>query len=287
MAAITTKSAVGGLGVIPPGGRSDGAAWPIPDSGGLTATVSDLGRGAPVVFLHGLVGLNDHWEDVTARVQDRMRCVAFELPLLQLRGDHCSIHGATDLTARFIAERFTEPVVLVGNSFGGHVAARLAIDRPELVCGLVLTGASGILETSRVTEIQLRPSREWLSRRIGELFFDRVHVRDADIDRAHAELSERGGARAMVRLARSARKDHLGDRMREVRVPTLLVWGRQDVITPPVAAEGFARSIEGSELVWLDECGHAPMIEKPQEFAAALLRFAERLGRPGTSGAGA
>ncbi len=279
MTAVSTNPTAGQRGA-PRSGVGDGVAhWAIPDSVGLVATVSDLGCGMPFVFLHGLVGLNDHWEDVTARVRDRVRCVLFELPLLRLRGDHCSINGATDLTARFVKERFTEPVVLVGNSFGGHVAARLAIDHPELVRGLVLTGASGILEKTIVSDIQIRPSREWLSRKIGELFFDRTHMRENDLDRAFGELSDRGGARAMIKLSRSARKDHLGDRMRDIRVPTLLVWGKQDVVTPPEAAQGFARSIPGSKLVWLDNCGHAPMIEKPEEFAAEILGFAGELAR--------
>jgi pimeloyl-ACP methyl ester carboxylesterase len=269
---------------------SDGARelrWPIPGSEGLEAKVFDSGRvgGVPFVFLHGLVGLNEHWEDVASRVRSRVRCIMFELPLLKLRGDHCSIHGATDLTARFLREYgmklggkgSAEPVVLVGNSFGGHVAARLAIEQPSLVRGLVLAGASGIVEKSTVSEVQLRPSREWLVRKIGELFHDTSHMRETDVDRAFAELSDRDGARAMVRLSRSARKDHLGERMREIRVPTLLVWGRQDVVTPPEAAEGFRRSIPGSQLVWFENCGHAPMIEKPEEFAAAILEFAGRL----------
>ncbi len=260
--------------------------WPVPGSDDLAATVSDQGSGIPVVFLHGLVGLNEHWEDVVARARDRVRCVLFELPLLQLRGDHCSIHGATELTARFLREHFSEPVVLVGNSFGGHVAARLAIESPTLVRGLVLAGASGLIEKSMVADVQIRPSREWLRRKIGELFHDRTFMREADLDRAYRELSDRGGARAMVKLSRSARRDHLGDRMSEIRVPTLLIWGRQDIVTPPEAADGFRRLIPQSRLVWFDLCGHAPMIEKSEEFSVELMRFATELaaGRVGTQG---
>lgn len=251
--------------------------WPVPGSGDLSATVIDQGKGVPVVFLHGLVGLNEHWEDVVARAQSQVRCVLFELPLLQLRGDHCSIQGATELTAKFLRETFSEPVVLVGNSFGGHVAARLAIESPSLVRGLILAGASGLIEKSMVADVQIRPSREWLGRKIGELFFDKTFMREADLDRAYRELSDRGGARAMVKLSRSARKDHLGDRMAEISAPTLLIWGRQDIVTPPEAADGFKRMIPQSRLVWFDRCGHAPMIERSEEFSAELIRFATEL----------
>jgi pimeloyl-ACP methyl ester carboxylesterase len=273
----------------PVGSGADAARetrWAIPGSEGLQAKVFDSGRlgGVPFVFLHGLVGLNEHWEDVAIRVRARVRCIMFELPLLALRGEHCSIHGATELTARFLREYLkSEPGVLVGNSFGGHVATRLALEEPSLVRGLVLAGASGFVERSTVSDIQTRPSREWLVRKIGELFHDQSHMRAADVDRAYAELNNRGGARAMVKLSRSARKDHLGERMRDIRTPTLLIWGRQDVVTPPEAAEGFRRSIPGSRLVWFDNCGHAPMIEKPEEFAAAILEFAGQLESPARS----
>ncbi len=273
MATLTSNSGLNETAALN-GAAERISSWAIADSGGLAASVVDSGRGVPFVFLHGLVGLNEHWEDVAARVRGRVRCVRFELPLLRLRGEHCSIHGATALTERFLREYLREPAVLVGNSFGGHVATRLAIEQPGLVRGLVLAGASGILEKSMVSDIQIRPSREWLSRKIGELFFDQTHMREADLDRAHKELSDRGGARAMIKLSRSARKDHLRDRMREIRVPTLLVWGKQDVVTPPEAAVGFNKAIPASRLVWFDNCGHVPMVERPEEFAAAMLEFA-------------
>lgn len=249
-------------------------SWPLGgNQDGLSACVHETGAGMPVVFLHGLVGLNEHWEGVVDRASEELRCLLLELPLLQLRGPECSIHGATHYAVKFLRERMGGPVVLVGNSFGGHVALRVALEHPEMVRGLVLAGSSGLIEKSIVSDVQIRPSREWLSRKIGELFFDQSFMKQADLDRAHAELSNRGGARAMIKLSRSARRDHLGDRISEIRVPTLLIWGRQDIVTPPEAAEGFHRMIGHSRLVWLEKCGHAPMIEQPGEFARAMMDF--------------
>jgi pimeloyl-ACP methyl ester carboxylesterase len=258
--------------------------WRVARPGGgddVVATVGEIGTsGVTIVFLHGLVGLNEHWEGVVDRVFHQTRCVLFELPLLRLRGDDCSISGATDLTARFLGEKFREPVVLVGNSFGGHVALRIAIEHPQLVRGLVLAGSSGLIEKTMVDKPEHRPSREWLRRKIGELFFDQSKMREADLDRAHAELSDTKCARAMVRLAKSARRDHLGERIGQITQPTLLLWGKQDVVTPREAAEGFHRMIRGSSIEWFDNCGHAPMIEAPELFADALLRFAAGLSSP-------
>lgn len=244
----------------------------------VPAFVEESGEGRPIVFLHGLVGLNDHWEEVGRRASPHGRCLMLQLPLLDLTGEDCSIHGATELTIRYLAEHVVHPCILVGNSFGGHVALRIALERPDLVRGLVLAGSSGLIEKSMVREVQIRPSRDWLEEKIGELFFDRAKMNMADVDRAHRELSERGHARAMVKLSRSARRNHLGTKIAEIKVPTLLIWGRQDIVTPPEAAEGFKKSIRDSRLVWIDQCGHAPMIESPEPFGDALLAFINELG---------
>lgn len=251
----------------------------------VVGNVVDVGEGRPVVFLHGLVGLNEHWDEVVRRVRHRSRCVMLELPLLDLRGEDCSIQGVSELTSRFLDQHFNgEPVTLVGNSFGGHVALRVAIERPELVRALVLAGSSGLIEKSMVREVQIRPSREWLAEKIGELFYDRSKMREADLDRAFGELSRRGGARAMVKLSRSARRNHLGAKIGGITAPTLLIWGRQDIVTPPEAAEGFKSAIPDSRLVWFEQCGHAPMIEAPEQFAAALVAFVSELDRRETGG---
>lgn len=252
----------------------------------VPATVVEMGVGPPIVFLHGLVGLNDHWEDVARQAAPTNRCIMLQIPLLDLRGDDCSIAGVTELTNRFLAEHVVPAhgmPILVGNSFGGHVALRVALERPDLVRGLVLAGSSGLIEKSMVREVQIRPSREWLAEKIGELFCDRSKMRPSDLDRAYGELSRRGGARAMIKLSRSARRNHLGKKIGNITQPTLLIWGKQDIVTPPEACEGFHRAITGSRVVWLEPCGHAPMIECPEAFARALIEFAASVpaNRPG------
>jgi 2-hydroxy-6-oxonona-2,4-dienedioate hydrolase len=231
-------------------------------------------EGVPVVFLHGLVGLNDHWEGVVESVKHQSYCVRVEMPLFGLTDEDCSIDGATTLTIRVLEQLLRgRPAVLVGNSFGGHVAAKIAIRRPDLVRGLVLAGASGVIEKSIVADVQIRPSREWLERKIGELFFDRSKMNQADVDRAYKELNGRASARAMVKLSRTARKNHLGDELTLIKCPTLIVWGREDIVTPPEACETFAKLIPNNTVTWIERCGHAPMIECPKEFGVAMNAY--------------
>ena len=260
------------------------ADWPsrnvefVGARGPITASVAEVGRGPRVVFLHGLVGLNEHWELVVERVRHRLRCTLLELPLLQLTGPDCSVQGVTDLTIDFLKREVAEPAVLVGNSFGGHVALRTALVAPEAARGLVLAGSSGLFERTLVRGAPVRPPRDWLAKKIAELFYDESRVREDDVDRAHAALSDRRGARAMVRLSRTARRNNLGDDIGHIQQPTLLIWGRQDVVTPPSAAQGFLDLMPRCEVVWVDRCGHTPMLEAPEVFADALIAFAESLG---------
>lgn len=247
---------------------------------GVTARVTELKSPGPLsngrptlVFLHGLVGLNEHWEEVALRIGLHADVVMFELPLLQLPDEYCSIEGVTAITSAFVRALGRGPCVLVGNSFGGHVALRVAINEPALVSGLVLAGSSGVLEVSSVGSVELRPSRAWLERRIAELFHDQRFMRAGDLDRAHEQLSQRRCARAMVRLSRSARRDVLIDRLSLIEAPTLLLWGRQDVVTPMSAAQTFNQRIKRSKLIVYERCGHVPMIENAPVFARDTLEF--------------
>ncbi|MEM7754864.1 MAG: alpha/beta hydrolase [Planctomycetota bacterium] len=244
----------------------------------IEARVLESGAGPRVVFLHGLVGLNEHWDLVEERVRTDLRCVRLEIPLLDLTGSDCSIQGVTELTEAYLEQAKAEsgnaePVVLVGNSFGGHVALRIALRRPDLCRGLVLAGSSGLFERTLVKGAPIRPPKSWLREKIAELFYDTSCMREDDVDRAHAVLSTRQGARAMVRLSRTARRNHLGDQIGDVAAPTLLIWGKQDIVTPPSAAQGFLDLMPDARIVWVDRCGHTPMLEAPDTFAAALTEF--------------
>jgi len=101
-----------------------------------------------------------------------------------------------------------------------------------------------------------------------------------DVDRAFGELSERSKARAMVKLSRSARRNHLGEEIHNISAPTLILWGRQDIVTPPEAAEEFKAKIAKSRLIWFDGCGHAPMVECPALFAMAVNEFVSSIEGP-------
>lgn len=250
---------------------NDGAPTPV--------FVEDrIGTGPPIVFLHGLLGLKEHFAPAAEIIKDRAECWLVQAPLLSLQGSECSINGVTELVRTYLDENFSTPVVLVGNSLGGHLALRIALEQPQRVRGIVLSGSSGLFERTFEKDVQHRPSREWLDRKITDLFYDSSRMPEGVVDRAFEELSDRKSARSLVRLSRTAKADHMGTRLPLIKQPTMLLWGRQDTVTPASVAEEFASLLPNATIRWIEECGHTPMIERPDEFAAGLNEFLDRLG---------
>jgi pimeloyl-ACP methyl ester carboxylesterase len=160
---------------------------------------------------------------------------------------------------------------------GGHIGLRIAMERPELVRGLVLSGSSGLFEKSYERNVEHSPSLGWIDKKITELFCDPERMLPGMVDAAHAELSRRSAARALVRLGRSAKKDHLGEELHLVRVPVCLAWGTHDIVTPPAVAEEFHRLLPDSRLDWIENCGHAAQIERPDELGETIIAFLHSL----------
>ncbi|MDO8970137.1 MAG: alpha/beta hydrolase, partial [Saprospiraceae bacterium] len=90
-------------------------------------------------------------------------------------------------------------------------------------------------------------------------------------------VNDRGKAIRVVATAKSAVRHNLGDKLHKIKAPTLLIWGKQDIVTPPFVGEKFKELISDSRLYMLDECGHAPMMEKPAEFNALLEAFLDEV----------
>jgi pimeloyl-ACP methyl ester carboxylesterase len=181
-----------------------------------------------------------------------------------------SMAGLVDWVVRFMDELQLGPAVVGGNAVGGQLAVALALEHPERVSGLVLAAASGLSDGSAERELPLGPTAAYVWAKMQEIVYDPGHVTAAWVTRIHCILTTRELARRVLRTASTAGRQALGPRLGEIRVPTLLVWGKQDRITPRPVAERFHALIPDADLVLLPECGHAPMLEHPGAFATIL-----------------
>lgn len=245
---------------------------------GVDVRVDRMGAGEPIVVMNGLLGLNEHWfpclsQLIGPHVPFDAQILLLQPPLLEMKGSGCSVHGVSQLLVSLLNTLVDRPAILIGNSFGGHVALRIAMAYPDLVRGLVLVGSSGLFERGFERDVTHNPSYEFVDRKIREIFYDPSSILPGMTQMALDALSRRTSARAMVRLGKSAKRDHLGDELHTVRCPALIAWGRQDNVTPPEVAQQFADLIPNSRLRWTDRCGHAPHIEHPSKLAADIQQF--------------
>ncbi len=242
----------------------------------------DQAVGIPFVMLHGVLGGDDNWAACRPYLPGDCRAIVPAIPFFDERINGVnSVAAATDHVEAFIAGHAGARVVLGGNSIGGHIALKLALRHPERIRALVLLGSSGLFERGFSSIPGVHPSREWVRMKIAEVFYDPAQATEALVDDVMRVITHRQHRRDLVKIAISAKRDHVGEYLRAIACPTLLVWGRQDYVTPPEVAEQFHALIPDSELAWIDRCGHTPMLERPAEFGAILSDWWRRRVRPG------
>jgi pimeloyl-ACP methyl ester carboxylesterase len=233
----------------------------------------ERGTGEPVILLHGLMGQMQHWDAVLERLDGDCRAIALDLPIFHRGLREASLDALARHVVEFMDALDIPRAVVGGNSLGGHVALRLALDHGERVGGLVLAGSSGLFERGFSTGVPHRPDRGWVRAKMEDVFFDPALVTDGWVEEAHRVVTTPTSALRVLRFARDARRDNLEGRLGGVRVPALLVWGLDDRITPPEVGERFRALIPDAQLTWLPRCGHAPMLERPDVFAAVLREW--------------
>jgi 2-hydroxy-6-oxonona-2,4-dienedioate hydrolase len=228
----------------------------------------------PAIFLHGLFGKTTDWRGCQEHFMGRW---AIYSPPLPLDSPECR---SFDFLARHIVtfmdrENFSRAVI-GGNSIGGHIALEVALRCPRRIAALILTGSSGLFERGFQRKIPHHPGKDWIREKAREVFYNKAYVTDALIDELEAELADRRRRYACARLAGLARRSNLGDLLHRVKAPTLLIWGANDTITPPSVAREFHLRLPNSELQFIDHCGHAPALERPDEFNRILENFVSR-----------
>ncbi len=253
--------------------------YEIKTAQGYTYAEAGAGNdGTPVLLLHGMMGDISNWEaTIPAVARAGYRIVCPILPVYSMPLRQASLEGLVEFVKDFTSKFGLERAVVTGNSMGGHLAVLYALAYPERVAGLVLTGASGIFEVEMSSSIMRRKDREYLRPRVAKTFFDPSHVTEELLDDVIDIINDRDKAVRLIRFARSVEKRSIRDDLGDIQAPTLLVWGKQDEITPPDVARMFHEGISDSELHFVDKCGHVPMQEQPDIFNAHMIDFLSRI----------
>jgi 2-hydroxy-6-oxonona-2,4-dienedioate hydrolase len=242
------------------------------------------GSGEPLVLLHGLFGALSNFEPLISYFRNYYKVVVPLLPLLDMDILHTSVGGLAKYVHKFLEARDYKQVHLLGNSLGGHVALVHTLKHPERIRSLILTGSSGLFENGMGDSYPKRGDYEYIKKKTELTFYDPKTATKELVDEVYSITNNRLKAIKIIALAKSAIRNNLGDEVNQIKLPTLLVWGQNDTITPPFVAQEFHKLMPNSELHFVDKCGHAPMMEVPDEFNAILHKFLKKLNEPATVG---
>lgn len=238
------------------------------------------GEGEPLLLLHGLFGALSNFEDLVDYFSPNYKVIVPLLPLFELDIFHTTVGGLEKHVQKFIELRGYDNIHLLGNSLGGHVALVHVLKHPERIKSLILTGSSGLFENGMGDSYPKRGDYEFIKKKTQVTFYDPAMATKELVDEVFEITNNRITVIKIIALAKSAIRSNLGEELNQIKQPTLLIWGNNDVITPPFVGREFNKLIPGSELYFIDKCGHAPMMEVPHEFNEILDKFLTKLRQP-------
>lgn len=226
----------------------------------------EVGNGPVMLVLHGLFGALSNFKDVLNKFKANYRVVIPIMPLYTLPVLKTNVKNLAEHIHEFIQFKGFEKVNLLGNSLGGHVALVYASQHPEMVQSLTLTGSSGLYENSMGSSYPRKGNIDYVRERVEYTFYDPKTATDELVNECFAIVNDRMKTLKILSLAKSAIRHNMAEEIPKMHMPTCLIWGKQDNITPPEVGEEFHKLMPNSELFLLDKCGHAAMMEQPEEF---------------------
>lgn len=226
-----------------------------------------------LLLLHGLFGALSNWESVVDRFRQQYRVVIPMLPIYEMPIRKADLDGLLTHLQAFVKHYKLEHMTLMGNSLGGHIALLYTLAHPEKVERLVLTGSSGLFENGMGGSYPKRGSYEYIKERVEYTFYDPKTATKEYIDEVFETTKSIPKCMRIVSIAKSAQRHNLATALPEIKAPTLLIWGLNDTITPPMVAHEFNRLIPNSTLRFIDKCCHAPMMEHPEKFNQILSDY--------------
>jgi 2-hydroxy-6-oxonona-2,4-dienedioate hydrolase len=235
------------------------------------------GEGETLVLLHGLFGALSNFQGIIGHFGEKYNVVVPILPIFELPIRKVSVSGLVDYVAKFIEYKNYPPVHVLGNSLGGHIALLYTLAHPEKVSSVILTGSSGLFENSLGSTFPKRGDYDFIKRKTEAIFYDPEVASKELVDEVFSTVNDRNKAIRIIATAKSAVRHNLGDKLHQIQAPTLLIWGMQDSVTPTFVGEKFNELILNSRLILVEQCGHAPMMERQDEFNQHLESFLEEV----------
>ncbi len=233
----------------------------------------EQGDGPVIILLHGLFGALSNFNPLYDYFVNSYKVVTPILPLYDLPVRETNIENLVQYVKAFISYKGYQNITLMGNSLGGHVALLYAAEDQSQLNSMVLTGSSGLFESALGDTFPRRKDYDYIKAKTEYTFYDPNVASKELVDEVYEIVNSREKGLRVISMAKSAIHNNMAEELQHIKIPSLLIWGIQDKITPAFVGEEFHQKLPNSELHMIDECGHAPMMEKPEEFNAILEVF--------------
>lgn len=231
----------------------------------------EIGEGTPIIILHGLMGGLSNFQGVTDHFPGQgYKVLVPELPIYDKPLLKTTVKHFAKFVEDFIEHKELTDVILLGNSLGGHIGLLHTKMFPEKVKALVITGSSGLYESAMGDGYPKRGDYEFIKKKSQDVFYDPAVATKEIVDEVFATVNDRIKLVKTLAIAKSAIRHNMAKDLPNMHTPTCIIWGENDTVTPPNVADEFHELLPDSDLFWIKNCGHAPMMEHPEEFNTIL-----------------
>lgn len=231
----------------------------------------EIGEGTPIIILHGLMGGLSNFQGVMDHFPNQgYKVLVPELPIYDKPLLKTTVKHFANFVEEFIEHKGLSNVILLGNSLGGHIGLLHTKMFSEKVKALVITGSSGLYESAMGDGYPKRGDYEFIKKKSQDVFYDPAVATKEIVDEVFATVNDRIKLVKTLAIAKSAIRHNMAKDLPSMNTPTCIIWGENDNVTPPNVANEFHELLPDSSLFWIKKCGHAPMMEHPDEFNAIL-----------------
>ncbi|WP_298535988.1 alpha/beta hydrolase [uncultured Algibacter sp.] len=239
----------------------------------------EAGEGTPIVILHGLMGGLSNFDSVTDFFSAKgYKVLIPELPIYTMSLLKTNVKSFAKYLHDFIVFKGYKDVIILGNSLGGHIGLYHTKMYPETVKALIITGSSGLYESAMGGGYTKRSDYEVIKKKAQDVFYDPAVATKEIVDEVYDTVNDRNKLIKTLAIAKSAIRHNMAKDLPNMDIPTCIIWGKNDNVTPPEVAEEFNGLLPDSELHWIDKCGHAAMMEHPNEFNQIMNSWLEKRG---------
>ena len=234
----------------------------------------EVGEGTPIIVLHGLMGGLSNFDAVTSFFSEKgYKVVIPELPIYTMSLLKTNVKSFAKYLHDFIAFKGFDDVILLGNSLGGHIGLYHTKLYPKKVKGLIITGSSGLYESAMGGGYTKRGDYEVIKKKAQEVFYDPEVATKEIVDEVYETVNDRNKLIKTLAIAKSAIRHNMAKDLPKMVLPVCIIWGKNDTVTPPEVATEFNELLPDSDLFWIDKCGHAAMMEHPDQFNDILYSW--------------